>query len=143
MKFMFDFPFQQRQRENLVEKLLKRLHSAEEKNWGRIAHCLAQLKYSTSFKVVQKLLDSENRKLYTGKLGLPQVWEAFETIIQDVDRLKQKRNDTNQQNEIEAWKKWLQEEHEKNVNDMGAKNRAKVAAEKNRQRGKKRVGDEL
>ena len=94
MKQMFDFPFQQRQRENLVEKLLKRLNTAEQENWGRVAHCLAQLKYSSSFKVVSKLLDSENRKLYAGKLGVPEVWEAFEKIKEEVERLMQKKSDT-------------------------------------------------
>lgn len=127
MKYMFNFIVHNKQMENLVEKLLKRLDAAEEQNWGRITWCLAEIKWAKTYKIVKKLLDSELQKLYLDKLGKDSVWEPFEKIVQECSKVKMEQND---QNEFEEWKKRVTEFREKGADDEAAKKRAEEANKK-------------
>merc|ERR1711879_961203 len=130
MKYMFGFINHNKQMENLVEKLLKRLDAAEERNWGRITWCLSEIKWSKTYKIVKKLLDTELQKLYMDKLGRDDVWEPFEKIIQECGKVKLETND---KNEFEEWKKRAEEANKKPKNKRKYEALIKAAKEGNEQ----------
>merc|ERR1712048_440565 len=138
MKYMFGFIDRNKQMENLVDKLLKRLDAADQEHWGRLAYCLSEIKWAKSFKIVQKLLDSELKKLYIGKLGEQSVWEPFEKIIAECGKCKM---DNDAKNKFDEWKTGITEARNKGKSDVEAKQRAKEANRKGKK--KKRNIDEV
>merc|ERR1712048_346526 len=138
MKYMFGFIEHNKQMENLVEKLLKRLDSAKKEHWGRLTYCLSEIKWQKSFKIVRKLLDTELRKLYLGKLGEEAVWEPFKSIMTECEKCKKGNDD---KNKFEEWKRLVEENRKKGMEDVAAQQRAEQANKKGKKR--KRMEDVL
>ncbi|KAG6819862.1 hypothetical protein H0H93_007948, partial [Arthromyces matolae] len=81
-------PFQEKQAENIAEKLCQRFHFTEDpRQWRDIAFCLSLLPYKSE-RSVKKLI--EGLQFYRDKLHEPKVFERFQEILAKARSAKSK-----------------------------------------------------